>query len=561
MAGGQVADRDDPYRIACTLGFWGFIGLTAATFAVAAFLPVYTDEIVWKLLQGRYFYDGGRAGVAFATCGVRSVALPWLLTPFRMFDSLIYENISGPAMVRAIGIAQAGAAGLLIWYGLHRALHRVCSGRLLLCLVLAVLTLGIMPFLLILNRPEQVMLIGMVLFAIPPLLMPASPPRAIWADMGLGALLALFCGYFFSAHPRAVFALPLVLVCIHHIFTRRWVAVLVGVLVSIFCGVALLDWAGRTKCADPLIAYALALDSSLDAILQGEFTRFLLYFTWRFLRDPAKFLYFSVLRMDQISTENMIPPGTTVWALAASVLAEAVLAGLMLAGGVAFWLLARRAWRRWRVTTAEVALACVWAFYGWAVLARATKASYEAALIEPVMAIAALGSLWVARRRLVRLFGARGVRRAGALGFAVLIGVSVFSQTVLIGTYLPAARGAWAVGGYPVGQKFSVSTADYAVLRQKILATARRCGIEPVNTTRHPVLDELTVFAMQPVYLPIIATYIDEQGWGKGIRDYRAFLAGVGSDGMVVGCQWVPEQLRGDAIQDGAFCCLPSFRR
>lgn len=550
--------RDKPNRYLRVVGLFGFLILAAVTFLVAAFQPLYTDEVVWKLTQGRYFHDGGRTGIAFATCSAKSFYSPWLLTPFRIFDSFIYQDIAGPGAIRNIGVGLAIGCGGLIWLLLRRALPANVTNQFLLCLVVAFATLGAMPFLLVLNRPEQVLLIGTMLFALPVLLGSVSGRRPLVGDVGIAVWLMLFVGYFFSSHPRAVFGLPLALLFINHLFVRKKLAVAVGVAASVLCFVSLRDWGVRSKCDDPLISRGLALDSIQVAFAQGELFDFGLHLLWRLISNPAKFFYFSVPRLDNPAGETLIPPVVSLAAVLASGLTEAVLAVLVIAGAVAFLKLMGRAVRLRRITAREWVLVSLWGFYAFSLISRGTRNVYEAALMVPVMVVASLGSLWVARDLLEGWIGAVKLRWLGRWGFRTLIGASVISQMVVIGHYVPYAAGAWSVPGYIEGRRLSISAVGYDAVRPQILATARMCGIEPTQQSRHPILDELTVFAMQPVFQPVVALYIEEGGWGTGIQDYRAYLRNIGSAGMVVGCQWVPTQLRSSAIRNGAFCCVPA---
>ena len=80
--------------------------LALVSFGMAALLPVYTDEIVWKMMQGRLGYDGFevRSGTMVPSCGSDAFTVPPLLLPFRLLDTLMYQWISEPLMIRFVGI-------------------------------------------------------------------------------------------------------------------------------------------------------------------------------------------------------------------------------------------------------------------------------------------------------------------------------------------------------------------------------------------------------------------------------------------------------------------------
>lgn len=535
------------------------VSLSIATFVVAAFLPLYTDEVGWKHIQGRLGFDGLESVSIYPSCSDAGLPIPALLLPFRLFETAAYQGISGPQHIRAIGVAVALGWIALAWLLLWRGLRKHASVWLPGILVVSIATLGIMPFLLVLNRPEQVLLIGMTLFAIPVLTTPPAGPRSPLADASIALLLVALGGYFFASHPRAIFALPLLLLSINHSLARKRIAVVAGVSASVLCWVALSDWSARTRCDDPGVAASFANESILSAASQGTLGTFGLHMLalWYFL--PGRALYVSQMRMDQPVTSDLVPHLVTFWTQTIGVATQAVFALLVMVGAVAFVHLAVRAMRRRCITPAHLALGSLWAFYLASILTRATRHSYEQALMTPVLAMAALGSLWISREALGGVLGPARLRMLALAGVGLLAVTSVFSQAVLLVSYARYVTGEWAQPGYPAGQRFSISTADYEALQPQIIETARMCGIEPANNPRRLVVDELTWFALQPTYRPILATYIDERGWGRSISDHRKFLSLRGSEGMVVGCQWVPTQLRGEAIRNGQFCCVPSF--
>ena len=522
-------------------------------------MPVYTDEIVWKFLQDRYFYDGARTMSAFPECGVTDFSIPWMLVPFRRFDAAIYQDISGPAMIRTVGVGLALFWGVTSWGLLRRSTVGVLSAWQAAGLVIAVATLGTMPSLLVTNRPEQVLLIGMTMCSLPLLLERSAGRRSIAADIGIGVILTVLSGYLFATHPRSIFALPLVLLFVNHVFSRKSVAVVVGLAATILCLTAVADWGLRSQCEDPTYARKLSDGNLLVAVTNGLFHDFLHASARQFLRQPDRWLYLEQFRIDHSVTSNELLPLKSAWATASGVLTEAVFAAMVTLGAAAFVALALRVWRQRRASTRELALAALWAFYAASLVTRAGRYVYEESVIEPVLAMASLGSIWAARDMLEVRYGIDRLRRWTKIGFATLIATSAISQIVLILGYLPQASGAWSVPGYMPNQRFSISVAGYESLRSKIVETARMCGIDPAQHPRHVIVDELTSFALEPISRPFFAPYIAEHGWGSGITDYRAFLTKIGSGGMVVGCQWLPEELRDAAVRNGQFCCLPSF--
>ncbi len=232
---------------------------------------------------------------------------------------------------------------------------------------------------------------------------------------------------------------------------------------------------------------------------------------------------------------------------------------LLVAGIGAFALAVPRAARDRGLRVPVLALGALWLFWAASAIGRVQKNEYEAAVMMPVITLAALGSLWTARDTIRAWIGAQRWVWTCRTAFAGLLALSLLNQAAFLVTYLPWAETSWLQPGYAADQRFSVTVAGDDRLRQEILNTAALCGISPADHRRHLILDELTYYPFVAAFQPYLATYIDEQGWGRGVRDYRHMLARAGSQGMVTACRWVPSQLRADAKRNGEFCCLPSF--
>lgn len=160
------ARRGSVPEIAVSVAKWLVICLAPVSLGVAFFLPVYTDELVWKVIQARMHLDDMRNVVAHISCERPPVPIPTLLVPARLVDALLYGNMDDPLHLRmtgaAFGVAIIGAA----WLVLDRAVGRRVGRANLTAIVLALATVGVMPFLLVINRPEQIIALAIILLGI-----------------------------------------------------------------------------------------------------------------------------------------------------------------------------------------------------------------------------------------------------------------------------------------------------------------------------------------------------------------------------------------------------------
>lgn len=534
--------------------------LAGAVFAVVFFLPVYTDEILWKVLLGRYHADGNQefALTLIPSCRFYAKDVPWLLLPYRLLYQLFYGNIPGPLSIRILGFGLEIVWLVLAWRLFAAVIRPRFSAATAATGVLGFAMLGILPFLLEFGRPEQILLIGMTICFVP-LLRPAPaaiPPLAVTLARALA--ICLGAGVLLTTHPRANFALPLILAFSQRVLRRPWLTAASFATILGFDVVAYGDWAARWVCpSDDIVAltfrrlnlganHTLADLRSYFAALYDSFDNSGSWFLADIIQKPKY-------------TSNMIPPFTGFGWLWIGRLLWAWLSYIFLVGTAA---VAVAWWARWRereMRMSLIALASLWLFFAASLVARIDKNDYEAELILPLLGMGAFGAVWVAWPGLLRLIEPGSLRRMARFGYVVTLTFAVLSQVGLIINYTPYVFWSWTKPGYPRDQRVSVGNFGYDSLRGQILAAAEKCGIHLADHPRHLVLDELTYFTFQQVYQPFFMTELDEHGWSTHHPDPSDTLLYFRSDGMIVGCQWVPSVYKHRAVASGKFCCLPKF--
>ena len=129
---------------------------------------------------------------------------------------------------------------------------------------------------------------------------------------------------------------------------------------------------------------------------------------------------------------------------------------------------------------------------------------------------------------------------------------SMIAITLIYGPSLVRANGQ---SGYIAAQPVSLPVSGYSVLKPRILATAKMCGIGRPDTTRAVMVDDLTYFTFMESHLPQHRLGVTGL-WKGSMTDPIAYLKGRGSSGAVLGCHLLPPDLRARARGDGKFCCL-----
>jgi hypothetical protein len=537
--------------------------LALVSFVVAALLPVYTDEIFWKMIQGRLGYDGFevRSGTMVPTCGPDAFTSPPLMLPFRLLDTLMYQWIPEPLVIRLVGIGFFIVWLAGTWLLLQRLVPPLADRWTIAGASVAFVTLGVMPFLMVISRLEQPLLIGItILLRICMGERPASP-RSLSREAISAIVLVFGSAILLAAHQRAIFALPLMALAALKLLYRRAVIAVAIFAIVYFAVTAYHNWAIRWACPGDASASSLFEMESIGlAAASGHLLYYLAQLMKMLLYHPAHFFFLTEIGFLSYHTSYIIPGYPWHWVGLPLTLAVAAFVGAMSACGFcAFLIVLIETLRQHRVSIQASALASVWALLFASLFVRAWRSDYEATLVEPLLGLVSILSIWVARDRIRCWIGAVCFRRITHSAFSILILLSIVSQVALIAGYSRYAVASWVTPGYPKGQKWSVANFGYGGLRAQIMETAAMRGINPKNHAHHLVVDELTYFALRQTYQPFLMTYLDENLWGWGIRDIRALLTREQSTGMIVGCQWVPSTLRTEVTENGPFCCIPSF--
>lgn len=526
------------------------IGIFIAAILGGIFLPVYTDEIGWRL-QERAGFDG--VDKLFSQlCGPNTLAQPpfWMM-PARYYSALFNTLFPEPIYVRLSGILYA-----LVWTGMLLALiRRVADGAraiMLSILALGLLSLGTMPLLLVWSRPEQPILLaftGAMLIATTDWKRGGteSSARTAWLRAAAILLLALIA---LSYHVKAIAAIPLFLACLA--FATRGARTLVPRLVigAVLVGAAV--WAGHYW----IDRFACPTDPGVRAVYERNTGAALVSATsvsqlWpvidKALGNLSLYIYpgLPAPRVEPMS--DWLPSGkisagnSFAWFLAMVFVWTLALIG----SAMCLLRAACRGWRERRLDSrAVLALVLFMTVVGWS--AAGFSGVYEASFAVPIMMFAVV--LALSTDDDARYSGGVRILAVGA----GLAGIASIAMVAVI--YGPSLARATGERGYVKGQPYSISAFGYGGVESEIMAAARLCGIaEPVGK-RRLLIDDVT-------YFPFMQSYMPEHRFGLFVpmvttHDKIGYLRGIGSDGIIVSCSGLPPDVRARSRRQGQFCCI-----
>lgn len=514
-------------------------------------VPIYTDEVGWRM-QLRAGVDGGFDRMLSDICGPNTTAAPPLfMMPLRHITGWFNLAFADPIYVRLMGVACA-----VVWAFMLRALiGRLATNRLqgsmLNALAFSLVGMGVLPFLMVLSRPEQPIL----LTTTAALLIAAVSQRKIeehtfgaWLRAGLIVLLGILAA---SWHMKGILFLPLFLVCLFYSSQgRSTLAPRIMAMVSLtaISAWAASYWISRFTClGDAAIAKRLSEQNIASALSEpGSLAgKMLLAFNGA---NPSQYVMLTVAKPIPMSgwlPLGQFPPAGT----------QLQLVGLLivwnLAMGIGLLCLLRLVAVRWRERRLDFSVAVPVVAMGtvlvWG-MSQFHKNEYEATTVLPALLLFILFPLaaiaWTPQR----------TRQLGkvVLGFTAF---SLVSQLAVALLFVPALLQVAQRPGFILGQRFSASAFGYGTIREQIVQTARQCGIGDQGRAIHPLVDDVTYFAMASSWQPYHWLGVLEE-WNGEIRDPIAYMKSKGSQGIIVGCRNLKLPWRNQAIRNGDFCCI-----
>jgi hypothetical protein len=396
--------------------------LALFSFGLAALLPVYTDEIVWKVAHGRLGFDGFQVPRLAPSCTADAVSLPASIVPVRVIDTLMYQWISGPLAIRVIGIGFFVLWLFGTWVLLQHLVPPIADRWTIAGALVAFVTLGVMPFLMVISRPEQSLLIGITVLLIICMQEKHPTPRSFLYEIIIATLFVFGSAVILAAHPRALFVLPLMVIATLKSFNRKTIVTITVLLLVFFATTYYALWAEEASCPDPFYQRHLEPYSIMLATSSGHLSEYITKLTNVLIHDTGHFFFLSSFGFYSPHTSGIIPTYPWPWSTLPLTLAIAAFVGATsVCGFCAFVIIVIETLRQRRLSIKASALASVWALLFVSLFARAQRQDYEVTLIEPLLGLVSILSIWAAREQLGHWLGTSRSQRLACSAFTTLL--------------------------------------------------------------------------------------------------------------------------------------------
>lgn len=551
--------------------FGWFSAATIAAYALVAalgfFMPLQNDEISGLFLNHRAWQDGQFLINLLPQCGKEAFSqpLPWIWYVPAFLSYLTYGQIENPLEIRIIGIAQF-LIWLALWTAIAMRLFAAPRRRwwVALALMLGFIGWDSLPLALLINRPEQTLLIGAgtaVALAVYAETLSHRPTARTFATLAM--ILAVLCTH--ASHPKSIALLPLELIMYGIFVLRAWrsrLAAAIAVLATAWIAIeSYTVWLARLQCPGSATANAfyLSLHIPLQMLWQAPL---------EFLAKAAKNLLMSLASNFYLDNYSYI---SRVWLpislqplndfarfLIYLLDIDAWLVHLLFLFAALGIFLRQLSGRSKSEPILQWGLGAILAFLIAIFILMTEGIFYVVALTIPLILLASLlafGIVWKQPWKNTL---------AVKLAIVLLCG-SILNQGLLLYRYADFLHSTEAFAQPPFNPDAFTPTFGYKQKRSDIHALARQCRIGTDKSTRHVALDELTYHSFRHTYQPLF--FVDST-WGCchkaepdwfSLKNYLQLLRDYGSDGVIARCSLFPVPLRALATERGGFCCIPKF--
>ena len=544
--------RLGPWKLALAVCAGAVLAVLASSLTLARWLPIYTDEIWWKAFRSRLFLDHGYAslhGLHLCTSHAAHPE-PMFFLPFRVLDAWIYQDMSNPLKLRIGGIAQFLVLLSLAIVMVARSLR--CQGWQWGWAVLGVAAffgLGVLPFAMVMNRPEPlsvICLLGLALLALSQ--RPSLVLSAFAFVLGTGAI---------AYSIRALYFTPWVALALWKTARSRplQIALLVGWLAISVTSYRF--YSAHASCPE-LPAYAGFI--ARYRVNPADLVRVPLASFARIAENVvATKAWFTHPEFKDRYMSDWLPPRRHEATLGD----EPFNAGIRLVYALWFvpgailclWpLVVPRASRIRADARYQLGLALAVCLIASSALVN-YKNDYEVLLALPLalLALALIIGGWTGNDRAPVWLG-----RWIVAGVALCAVVSLASMIHLRQSFAAIADASWKRPGGVYAQPYSTSTVRTPESSQLVRTAAAACGIVPARDLDRLVVDDWTISEFwegtRPQYVFFLTT---AGGIEFGAADFFETYRHSDAPGLITQCHFLPPQAQARAIHTRGLCCLP----
>jgi hypothetical protein len=417
--------------------------------------------------------------------------------------------------------------------------------------------LGVLPFILILARPEQNIIFSLISLCMLSMFWKIQESNSIQMKGLKTSIFAILISIFFYAHPKSLFFIATIFVATFY-YTQK---------ANFYFKLGLVSWGGLTiyqtfvqaksiNCLGaPIVSKMLSLLTIDFSLLQDNKLKFIEIGLTNIVN--ALFEVIDKLLFNAIYQSNWLPSHDVSNMLDGVIYMNALIKGSLIIGIVV--LLIAFAYQFIRkimirqinkelilassLVVGLMAHAFVYNIGAWHF--------YTPGLIIPVFSMIFLLVIF-------NYFEYNTVNRLMFNWFAyywIILSIcsSLFLGILMFPNLLKNAR---ENNYFIVGQKLSAPIFSNENRKDKLHVLANSCDIK-INESKRLMIDGVTYLEFKKQKEPINILYISDYGFGVDLEGkVKAFLNKVDSDGVISRCDYIPKELKKNAIEIEGMCCV-----
>ena len=513
--------------------------------SLALYVPIHSDEIAYKWFSGRYWLDQGVAINLFPHCFEQfNVKTPSFFIPTSIFYSWLYADLNNPLKLRWFGIVNFLFWLLLVWILCKRLFADKAEN--VFTQSVSLLCMGALPLMMILNRPEIPMLIGLTALLIIPLFKNSSIFKSIATHLSY-ALITL---WFFPQHPKTLIFLPVFFVSLSCLAINRYSRL--GLYIFTLYGAATAYFYHSKQTACPLNenifrAFSASLLSP-KAFITEPF--------WYFKQTLKNLLgiqnYLKNILFSNLTESNWLPPANYP---SFTSLLDTVIFLLLSCAIISLIFLYIKSIKHIKKggphTYSLLVSGCLICSVGMLAVLQTSKNFYESTLVFPLLLIAGLFAVSsVQNKNDLNL-----MRKLISISTTITASISVFWLLLFCFSTLKISSQST---GPLANQNYSLSGFNWPPFKANLVGLAKKCGLSDSPELKHLLVDDSTYTIFMKPREPYHVRYLTGY-WAMGIDSLSTFLATHRSSGAIVQCSYLPNDLLNQAQRNGDFCCLSKF--
>lgn len=527
-----------------------------AVYLLALFVPIYTDEIVTRMVHSRYYLDGHTLKYLFPQCDSTFFSQsPLLLIPSLTLDAWKHTGISDLANIRTYGFISAILWMILIATSirsLEKKSSKECSILTITAVVIAFCSLGITPFIMVLNRPEQFMVMSISLLSLIPFLVRPTQKKAY--ELLLGSLLVGGALIFFPSHPKALIFLPLWIVVVLYLVQSKIMRGIVLFSVLIISAQVYSFYSHRAACPE---------DPILEAKLQSEMVS-----PSSIVRDPVGQL--STVLNNIIYADNYVrqafflpayplewlPRGNNffkidILCLLLNLFFIVFVNFLLLFCSISTFNSVLVDIRLGRYRPGTAIQFSLWIGIFSLLAFESSKFFYETRLFLPLLGLSTIIAWYDYYHTKLNFQNLR-------IALLILLSAALLSQVSLLKIFKNAPE-IWSSNSMLEQQMvLTVPSQSYSDIRESIQKTAQKCNMLPATKMSKLIIDDWTYPIMSQSFQPFHVVFLRYEYW-RSVNDLKAFMESKNSDGFILRCNWLSDkQQYNNLIEENGICCWNS---